>query len=98
MNDAAVARVRSFNRLVTERVGALNDHYLARGRSLGECRLLSEIGTEGPDGRAPRPPLGLDSGYVSRLLRSLERAGLVEVAPRDDDRRVRAARLTLAGH
>lgn len=97
MADAAVARVRSFNRLVTERVGALNDHYLARDRSLGECRLLWEIGAVGRDVRELRARLGLDSGYVSRLLRSLERAGLVEVAPREDDRRVRAAQLTAAG-
>jgi len=96
MTDA-VARVRSFNRLVTERVGALNDHYLARDRSLGECRLLWEIWPDGRDVRELRTRLGLDSGYVSRLLRSLERAGLVEVTPRDDDRRVRAARLTAAG-
>ena len=97
MTDA-VAQVRSFNRLVTERVGALNDHYLARDRSLGECRLLWEIGTDGRDVRELRARLDLDSGYVSRLLRSLERAGLVEVVARDDDRRVRAARLTPAGH
>lgn len=97
MTDA-VAQVRSFNRLVTERVGALNDHYLARDRSLGECRLLWEIGTNGRDVRELRARLDLDSGYVSRLLRSLERAGLVEVVARDDDRRVRAARLTPAGH
>ena len=97
MSEDAVAQVRSFNRLVTERVGALNDHYLARDRSLGECRLLWEIGADGRDVRELRTRLGLDSGYVSRLLRSLERAGLVEVVPRDDDRRVRSARLTTAG-
>jgi len=97
MNDAAVARVRSFNRLVTERVGALNDEYLARDRSLGQCRLLWEIGVDGRDVRELRARLGLDSGYVSRLLRTLERAGLVEVVAREDDRRVRAARLTPAG-
>src|SRR4051812_37940159 len=97
MNDAAVARVRSFNRLVTERVGALNDDYLARDRSLGQCRLLWEIGDDGRDVRELRARLGLDSGYVSRLLGTLERAGLVEVVAREDDRRVRAARLTPAG-
>ena len=61
MTDA-VAQVRSFNRLVTERVGALNDHYLARDRSLGECRLLWEIGTNGRDVRELRARLDLDSG------------------------------------
>jgi len=89
--------VRSFNRLVTERVGALNDHYLARDRPLGEARLLWEIGQDGCDVRLLRSRLGLDSGYVSRLLRSLESSGLVVVEPSTQDRRVRTARLTSAG-
>jgi DNA-binding MarR family transcriptional regulator/GNAT superfamily N-acetyltransferase len=93
----AVSRVRSFNRIVTERVGALNDHYLARDRSLGEARVLWEIGVDGCDVRELRRRLGLDSGYLSRLLRSLEDAGLVEVRPADDDRRVRRASLTRTG-
>jgi DNA-binding MarR family transcriptional regulator/GNAT superfamily N-acetyltransferase len=97
MDGAAVAQVRSFNRLVTERVGALNDHYLARDRSLGEARVLWEIGAEGRDVRDLRSRLGLDSGYLSRLLRSLEAAGLVVVAAHEDDRRVRVASLTRAG-
>lgn len=36
----AVGRVRRFNRLVTQRVGALNDHFLARERPLAEARVL----------------------------------------------------------
>jgi DNA-binding MarR family transcriptional regulator/GNAT superfamily N-acetyltransferase len=97
MTDAAVGQVRSFNRLVTQRVGALNDHYLARDRPLGEARLLWEIGAEGCDVRRLRARLDLDSGYLSRLLRSLETAGLVSVDPNEDDKRVRTARLTAAG-
>jgi DNA-binding MarR family transcriptional regulator len=89
--------VRSFNRLVTQRVGALNDHYLARDRSLGEARLLWEIGDEGCDVRLLRSRLGLDSGYLSRLLRSLEASRLIVVDRSDGDRRVRTVRLTAAG-
>jgi DNA-binding MarR family transcriptional regulator/GNAT superfamily N-acetyltransferase len=89
--------VRSFNRLVTERVGALNDHYLARDRPLGEARLLWEIGPDGCDVRLLRARLGLDSGYLSRLLRSLESSGVVVVEPSPQDRRMRTARLTPAG-
>jgi len=89
--------VRSFNRLITERVGALNDHYLARDRPLGEARLLWEIGQDGCDVRLLRARLGLDSGYLSRLLRSLESSGVVVVEPSPQDRRVRTARLTPAG-
>jgi DNA-binding MarR family transcriptional regulator/GNAT superfamily N-acetyltransferase len=97
MDARAVAQVRRFNRVVSQRVGALDDHYLARDLPLGQARLLWEIGAEGCDVRALRARLGLDSGYLSRLLRSLERAGLVEVQPGEADRRVGAARLTAAG-
>jgi DNA-binding MarR family transcriptional regulator/GNAT superfamily N-acetyltransferase len=98
MFEEAVGQVRSFNRLVTQRVGALNDHYLARDRPLGEARLLWEIGNDGCDVRQLRARLDLDSGYLSRLLRSLEAAQLVSVQPTAGDRRVRSVRLTPAGH
>jgi DNA-binding MarR family transcriptional regulator/GNAT superfamily N-acetyltransferase len=97
MTGGAIPRVRSFNRLVSERVGALNDRYLARDRPLGEARVLWEIGGDGCDLRVLRDRLGLDSGYLSRLLRSLEAAGLVRVERSDADGRVRTARLTPAG-
>jgi DNA-binding MarR family transcriptional regulator/GNAT superfamily N-acetyltransferase len=97
MTDDPIRRVRSFNRLVTERIGALNDHYLSRGRPLGESRVLWEIGRDGCDVRRLRARLGLDSGYLSRILRSLEAAGLVSVDRHEADGRVRIARLTPAG-
>jgi DNA-binding MarR family transcriptional regulator/GNAT superfamily N-acetyltransferase len=97
MIEAAVAQVRSFNRLVTQRVGALNDHYLSRDRPLGEARLLWEIGVEGCDVRLLRARLDLDSGYLSRLLRSLEAGQLVSVDQSEDDKRVRTVHLTPAG-
>ncbi len=79
-------------------MGALNDHYLARGRPLGEARLLWEIGLGGCEVRLLRSRLGLDSGYMSRLLRALEAAGLVKLTASGSDRRIRVARLTAAGH
>src|SRR5436190_14646320 len=97
MLDVAVSQVRSFNRLITQRVGALNDRYLARDRPLGEARLLWEVGVDGSDVRRLRSRLALDSGYLSRLLRSLEAAGLVAVEPSEEDKRVRTVRLTPAG-
>ncbi len=97
MSEAMVDQVRRFNRTVTERVGALNDHYLGLERPLGEARLLWEIGLDGCEVRLLRSRLGLDSGYLSRLLRSLEAAGLVDVAASGSDRRIRVARLTAAG-
>jgi DNA-binding MarR family transcriptional regulator/GNAT superfamily N-acetyltransferase len=97
MAEGMVSQVRRFNRVVTQRVGALNDRFLARDRSLGEARLLWEIGPEGRDVRSLRTQLDLDSGYLSRLLRSLEAAGLITVGPTASDKRVRIARLTAAG-
>lgn len=95
--DGHIAQVRRFSRTVTVRMGVLNDRYLGRDRPFGESRLLWEIGAQGQDVRALRERLGLDSGYLSRLLRRLEAAGLVTVEPLPDDRRVRTVRLTPAG-
>jgi DNA-binding MarR family transcriptional regulator/GNAT superfamily N-acetyltransferase len=95
--EAMVATIRGFNRTVTQRVGALTDSYLARDRPLAESRLLWEIGDQGCDVRTLRARLGLDSGYLSRLLRSLESSGLVRVVAGEQDRRVRRAELTGAG-
>jgi DNA-binding MarR family transcriptional regulator/GNAT superfamily N-acetyltransferase len=92
-----IEQVRSFNRLVTQSVGALQDHYLSRSLPLGEARVLWEIGPDGCDVRTLRARLDLDSGYLSRLLRSLESAGLVRVRPSAEDGRVRTASLTAAG-
>jgi len=97
MSATTVEQVRRFNRTVTERVGALNDHFLGLERPLGEARLLWEIGDGGCEVRLLRARLGLDSGYVSRLLRALEAAGLVAVSASRSDRRIRVARLTAAG-
>jgi DNA-binding MarR family transcriptional regulator len=97
MDAADVARVRGFNRLVAERSGAMDERFLGRGRPFAESRLLWEIGEDGAEVRELRARLGLDSGYVARLLRSLERGRLVAVEASSGDRRVRRARLTAAG-
>jgi DNA-binding MarR family transcriptional regulator/GNAT superfamily N-acetyltransferase len=95
--DPEVEQVRRFNRAVTQRVGALSDHYLARSRPLSACRVLWEIGVEGAEVRALRARLDMDSGQLSRLLRTLEADGLIEVVPSSADARIRVARLTAAG-
>ena len=92
-----VARVRSFSRIVTERVGALDERFLGRGRPLGEARLLWEIGPDGPTCASCAAGSSSTPGYASRLLRSLEAQGLVDVEAPAGDRRVRRARLTAAG-
>src|SRR5947199_7599982 len=97
MEMPLVEQVRSFNRTMTERIGVLNDHFLGRNHPLGEARLLWEIGEQGAEVRVLRSRLGLDSAYVSRLLRSLEGQGLVVVETSGSDGRVRLAKLTQAG-
>jgi DNA-binding MarR family transcriptional regulator len=85
--------VRDFNRYYTARIGVLDDHYLGQRRPLGEARLLFEIGDRA-DLRDLRSRLGLDSGYLSRLLSSLQKQGLVTVRAHPRDGRVRVATLT----
>jgi DNA-binding MarR family transcriptional regulator/GNAT superfamily N-acetyltransferase len=97
MSDEAVAQVRRFNRLVTRRIGALDQSYLRRGRPLGEARLIFEIGVAGADVRSLRAALGLDSGYLSRLLRALTAEGLVEVVRGRGDARTKRVALTTQG-
>ncbi len=97
MDEATVGLVRRFNRTVTQRIGVLDDEYLARGRPLAASRVLWEVGVDGLDVRSLRARLGLDSGYLSRLLRSLEQEGLITVTPDEADGRVRMVRHTDAG-
>ena len=89
--------LRRFNRSYTQRIGVLDDSYLQTGRPLGPSRLLFEIAKDGSPVLELRRRLGLDSGYVSRLLRQLEDDGLVTVAPDPVDRRQRLVRLTTRG-
>jgi DNA-binding MarR family transcriptional regulator/N-acetylglutamate synthase-like GNAT family acetyltransferase len=97
MSDV-LPQIRSFHRTVTQRIGALNDRYLGRDRPLAESRLLFEIGTEGAAVRDLRVRLGLDAGFISRMLRSLESAGLVRTRRVEgEDGRARFATLTRAG-
>jgi DNA-binding MarR family transcriptional regulator/GNAT superfamily N-acetyltransferase len=97
--DSTVETVRLFNRAWTQRVGVLDESFLGSGRPLGPSRLLFEIGST-PGGavvRELRDRLGLDSGYVSRLLRRLEDEGLVTTGADPEDARRRVVRLTPTG-
>jgi DNA-binding MarR family transcriptional regulator/GNAT superfamily N-acetyltransferase len=97
MESDQIRRVRAFNRAVTMSVGALRTSYLERGRPLGEARVIFEIGSEGADALGLRTKLGLDSGYLSRLLQSLVRQGLVETLRDPHDGRRRRVALTKKG-
>jgi hypothetical protein len=96
MTTTAIGQLRSCNRVVTERVGALNDHFLACDRPFGEGRLLWEVGETGCAVCDLRSRLNLDAGYASRRLRSVEAAGPIRSALGEDDCRVRFAQLTAA--
>jgi len=98
MDESQLKQIRRFNRLVSRRVGALETDYLHRGRPLAEARLVFEIGADGVDLRTLRLKLGLDSGYLSRLVQSLKAQGLVTVASGGGDGRRRRANLTRKGH
>jgi DNA-binding MarR family transcriptional regulator/GNAT superfamily N-acetyltransferase len=90
--------LRRFNRTWSQRTGVLETSFLGLGRPLAASRLLFEIGSAEPTTlRQLRDRLDLDSGYLSRLLRRLEREGLVRLEEDAHDRRRRTPVLTAAG-
>ena len=91
------ATLRHFNRTWTQRIGALDESFLGTGRALGASRLLFEIGLYGATVRDLRERLGLDSGYLTRLLAGLADDGLVTVTKDPADGRRRVVTLTRAG-
>jgi DNA-binding MarR family transcriptional regulator/GNAT superfamily N-acetyltransferase len=97
MDTEAVLQVRSFNRTVAERIGAVNDRFLHQRRPMNESRLIWEIGLKGEELRTLRMRLGLDSGYLTRVMGSLTKQGLVRVRSARQDGRVRFAHLTRSG-
>ncbi|MBV1935374.1 GNAT family N-acetyltransferase [Streptomyces sp. BV286] len=96
VSAAQVRTLRRFNRYFTRRIGVLDDHYLGQDRPLGEARLLFEIGA-GASLRELRTRLGLDAGYLSRMVRALQRQELVRVTVHPADSRLRLAELTETG-
>jgi len=68
MDAGAVQRVRAFNRTVAERIGALTDGFLGRGRPMGESRTLWEIGLDGTEVRQLRARYRIVLGVAARFL------------------------------
>ena len=96
-----VAAIRRFNRFHTRLVGALNEHLLASDHGLAEARVIYEL-ANAPAGAEPSAAelgrgLGMDQGYLSRLLSRLEAAGLVARAPTPDHGKRLALSLTDRG-
>lgn len=87
--------MRAFNRFYTERIGALDDRHEGLDLTIAESRCLFTIRRLGSaDVGQVAGELGLDLGYVSRLLSRLERAGRVKRSRADDDGRRRVITLT----
>jgi DNA-binding MarR family transcriptional regulator/GNAT superfamily N-acetyltransferase len=97
MNGDQVEGVRRFNRFVVQRAGPLEELFLGGSRPPGQSRLLYEVGEDGASLRDLRIRLGLDSGYLSRLVHGLVTSGLVVLTPDEHDPRIRRATLTPDG-
>ena len=93
-----VEAVRRFNRFYTRRVGALRAGLLGSAFPLPVARLLYELGHRGQCTASEiARELDLDAGYLSRLLRSLRRGGLVQAKRSSDDARASVLSLTAKG-
>lgn len=97
MDDAVVA-LRAFNRFYTRFVGALDAHYMQTDLSLVEARLLYEVANrDAPVASELQAELGLDAGYVSRLLRRFQTRGWIDRG-RGADGRQRPITVSEKGH
>ena len=93
-----VAAFRKFNRAYTRFLGTLNERYLRTAYSLAEGRVLFELATRSnPQAKEIAEELGLDAGYLSRILTKFENAGLATRKTAKDDKRAANLRLTDRG-
>src|SRR6201997_3348598 len=83
-----VASVRRFSRFYTRKIGVLHEGLLGSPLSLTEGRVLYELAQREPTTASEiATELALDSGYLSRILASFERRGLIERRPSEADGR-----------
>jgi DNA-binding MarR family transcriptional regulator/GNAT superfamily N-acetyltransferase len=92
------ASFRRFNRMYTRYIGTLNEHLLNSEFSLAEARVLYELATrDAPKASEIAEELGVDPGYLSRLLGKLERGGLLRKKTSQRDGRYAELGLTARG-
>jgi len=97
--DDRIQTIRRFNRFYTRQIGVLQEHLLHSRFSLTEVRVLYEIAHhENVTARDLCRDLGLDRGYVSRMLQAFEDHGWIKTAPSPDDHRRQFLSLTAQGH
>ncbi|HWW73673.1 MAG TPA: MarR family winged helix-turn-helix transcriptional regulator, partial [Duganella sp.] len=91
--------VRQFNRFYTVHLGLLRGRYLDTDYSLSESRMMYELSQHpGCTANHLRTTLGLDAGYMSRMVRSLTERGLIEGVRSQQDKRATLLNLTATGH
>ena len=96
--DDAIAEIRRFNRFYTRQIGALHEHLLDSAFSLTEVRILYELAhRSGLTASDLCRELGLDAGYLSRVIAGFEKKGLVEKTRSPADGRIAQLDLTEAG-
>jgi DNA-binding MarR family transcriptional regulator/N-acetylglutamate synthase-like GNAT family acetyltransferase len=96
--EGRVDAMRRFNRFYTRRIGVLQEGLLRSPFSLAEARVLYEVAhRDAPTAAALGKELGLDTGYLSRILRGLRRRGLVDRRPSPADGRESLLGLTGRG-
>jgi len=97
-SDQTIASVRGFTRFYTRRIGVLQEALLDSAFNLPEARLIYEIALrEGPTASDLAADLGLDAGYLSRLLKGLEQRGYLRRSASDSDGRQQILELTSKG-
>lgn len=96
--DNKIDQVRRFNRFFTRKIGVLREGLLQSSYSLTEARILFEIANgDNPTATKLSREMGLDAGYLSRILARFEEKGLTERVRSEHDGRQFIIRLTQEG-
>src|SRR6478609_6296203 len=97
-SEQEVAAVRAFNRFYTRRLGVLNQQVVKSPFSLSEARVLYELAhREDASAKEIGAELGLDAGYLSRIVQNFDEGGLITREPLPSDRRQYRLALTAKG-